>query len=125
MISSRRAAKVSAAAIGSHQVASHQDASHPDASHKDASHEDASCMEATDAKATDAKATDAKATDAHAAPIPHGGDLAAARLLFPDAPQPFVDLSTGINPHAYPVPPLRPGLFSALPPAAALAELLA
>jgi cobalamin biosynthetic protein CobC len=28
----------------------------------------------------------------------HGGDLAAARRLFPHAPQPFIDLSTGINP---------------------------
>jgi len=33
----------------------------------------------------------------------HGGDLGSARRLFPDAPLSFVDLSTGINPHAYPV----------------------
>ena len=28
----------------------------------------------------------------------HGGALDAMRRLFPDAPQPWVDLSTGINP---------------------------
>jgi cobalamin biosynthesis protein CobC len=37
-------------------------------------------------------------------PIPHGGRLAQARRLHPDAPAPFIDLSTGINPVAYPVP---------------------
>src|SRR5262249_29830775 len=45
------------------------------------------------------------------APLAHGGDLTAARRLFPDAPQPFIDLSTGINPHPYPLPPL-PGVGS-------------
>jgi cobalamin biosynthetic protein CobC len=35
------------------------------------------------------------------APLPHGGDLAAARRRFPDAPEPFIDLSTGINPYPY------------------------
>jgi cobalamin biosynthesis protein CobC len=63
-------------------------------------------------------------TDAFGA-IPHGGDLGAARLLFPDAPQPFVDLSTGINPHAYPLPALAANLFTQLPQAAALRELAA
>ena len=33
----------------------------------------------------------------------HGGSLGRARALFLDAPQPFVDLSTGINPHSYPL----------------------
>ena len=28
----------------------------------------------------------------------------AARQMFPDAPEPFIDLSTGINPHPYPLP---------------------
>ena len=32
----------------------------------------------------------------------HGGSLERARALFPAAPQPILDLSTGINPHAYP-----------------------
>src|SRR5437899_1476103 len=32
-------------------------------------------------------------------PLAHGGDLTAARQMFPDAPEPFIDLSTGNNPH--------------------------
>jgi cobalamin biosynthesis protein CobC len=55
----------------------------------------------------------------------HGGNLVAARQLFPDAPQPFIDLSTGINPHSYPVPPLPPALFARLPEPAALDRLAA
>jgi cobalamin biosynthetic protein CobC len=54
----------------------------------------------------------------HAAPaeaIEHGGRLAAARRRFPDAPEPFIDLSTGINPVAYPVPPLPATAFTRLP----------
>jgi cobalamin biosynthetic protein CobC len=53
----------------------------------------------------------------------HGGNLVAARQLFPDAPEPFIDLSTGINPHSYPVPPLSPDLFTRLPEPAALHRL--
>jgi cobalamin biosynthetic protein CobC len=45
----------------------------------------------------------------------HGGDLDGARRRFPDAPQPWVDLSTGINPIGYPVPPLEPELWAQLP----------
>jgi cobalamin biosynthetic protein CobC len=56
-------------------------------------------------------------------PLAHGGDLAAARLLFPGAPEPFLDLSTGINPHAYPVPQLAPDAFTRLPEPAAIAGL--
>jgi cobalamin biosynthetic protein CobC len=33
----------------------------------------------------------------------HGGSLARARTLFPRAPEPWIDLSTGINPHSYPL----------------------
>ncbi len=33
----------------------------------------------------------------------HGGDLGSLRSAFPEALQPFVDLSTGINPWPYPV----------------------
>lgn len=47
--------------------------------------------------------------------MPHGGDLAAARALFPGAPEPFIDLSTGINPYAYPLPDLPEALFTRLP----------
>jgi cobalamin biosynthesis protein CobC len=58
-------------------------------------------------------------------PLPHGGDLDAARRLFPAAPEPFVDLSTGINPNPYPMPDLPAELFARLPETAALASLLA
>lgn len=56
-------------------------------------------------------------------PLIHGGDLSAARKLFPGAPEPFLDLSTGINPNPYPVPQLPPDLFARLPEPASLAEL--
>ncbi len=52
----------------------------------------------------------------------HGGDLGAARRLFPQAPTPFLDLSTGINPHGYPMPPLGAEVFARLPEPAALAR---
>ncbi|MGH6735402.1 MAG: threonine-phosphate decarboxylase CobD [Methyloceanibacter sp.] len=58
-------------------------------------------------------------------PLSHGGDLDAARKLFPGAPEPFLDLSTGINPHPYPIPPFAPELFSQLPEPAALERLKA
>src|SRR3712207_9481715 len=45
----------------------------------------------------------------------HGGDLDEARKLFPAAPEPWIDLSTGINPIAYPVPALPAFLFERLP----------
>jgi cobalamin biosynthesis protein CobC len=59
------------------------------------------------------------------APLWHGGDLSAARDLFPGAPEPFVDLSTGINPNPYPVPALPADLYARLPGSLALARLLA
>src|SRR5215470_17415909 len=58
-----------------------------------------------------------------ATPLEHGGDLAAARRLFPDAPQPFIDLSTGINPYPYPLPPLAANVFTRLPDSAAQIRL--
>ncbi|HEY6993424.1 MAG TPA: threonine-phosphate decarboxylase CobD [Xanthobacteraceae bacterium] len=60
-----------------------------------------------------------------AAPLPHGGDLTAARRLFPAAPEPFIDLSTGINPHPYPLPQMPCELFARLPEPAALDRLAA
>ena len=45
----------------------------------------------------------------------HGGDLGAARRRFPGAPEPFIDLSTGINPHPYPVPRFAADVFARLP----------
>src|SRR3569833_1777908 len=56
-------------------------------------------------------------------PLAHGGDLAAARRMFPDAPEPFIDLSTGINPHPYPLPALPPEIFTRLPDRAAVRRL--
>jgi cobalamin biosynthetic protein CobC len=72
-----------------------------------------------------ASATDIFPYNVADAPLPHGGDLAAARLLFPDAPEPFIDLSTGINPNPYPLPKLPAELFARLPDAAATARLAA
>ena len=57
------------------------------------------------------------------APLAHGGDLAAARALFPDAPEPFIDLSTGINPHPYPSPRFPEECLARLPDAAGLQRL--
>src|SRR5208282_3467937 len=53
----------------------------------------------------------------------HGGALEVARRLAPDAPTPWIDLSTGINPHAYPVPDLAPEVWTRLPEPASLARL--
>lgn len=61
--------------------------------------------------------------DRDALPLYHGGDLAAARRLFPDAPEPWIDLSTGINPEPYPVPTFPPETFSRLPDRDALRAL--
>ena len=45
----------------------------------------------------------------------HGGDLDGARAAFPEAPEPWVDLSTGINPWPYPLPPVPPQAWTRLP----------
>ncbi len=50
-----------------------------------------------------------------AAPILHGGDLDAARAAFPQAPEPWLDLSTGINPVPYPCPPFEASALQRLP----------
>lgn len=55
--------------------------------------------------------------------VDHGGSLGRAKALFPHAPQPFVDLSTGINPHSYPLFELPATALSRLPEAARLREL--
>ncbi|MCA2377192.1 threonine-phosphate decarboxylase CobD [Agrobacterium sp. 22-211-1] len=49
------------------------------------------------------------------AAIRHGGNLGKARLTFPDAPEPWIDLSTGINPHSYPHSPIPASAFARLP----------
>jgi cobalamin biosynthetic protein CobC len=53
----------------------------------------------------------------------HGGALEVARRLAPQAPEPWIDLSTGVNPHAYPLPDLEPEVWSRLPETGALAKL--
>ena len=45
----------------------------------------------------------------------HGGNLASARALYPDAPDPWIDLSTGINPVAFPVGDLPRHAWTRLP----------
>ena len=55
--------------------------------------------------------------------LAHGGDLDAARRLFPGAPQPFLDLSTGVNPHSYPFAQLPSDAFTRLPQPEAAARL--
>ncbi len=57
--------------------------------------------------------------------IAHGGRLIEARRRFPHAPEPFLDLSTGINPHPYPVPCFAPEQLTRLPEPEALAALQA
>ena len=53
----------------------------------------------------------------------HGGRLIEARCLFPTAPEPFIDLSTGINPLPYPIPPIAPSAWTRLPEPEAIARL--
>jgi cobalamin biosynthetic protein CobC len=57
--------------------------------------------------------------------LEHGGDLAAARAQFPDAPEPFIDLSTGINPFSYPCGEVAAHALTRLPQPADLARLAA
>jgi cobalamin biosynthetic protein CobC len=59
------------------------------------------------------------------AAVDHGGSLGRARALFPHAPQPFVDLSTGINPHSYPLFELPATALTRLPEAGRVEELKA
>ncbi|MGX1790712.1 threonine-phosphate decarboxylase CobD [Bosea sp. NPDC055332] len=54
----------------------------------------------------------------------HGGDLATAQALFPQAPKPWIDLSTGINPIPYPLPELPLSLWQRLPGKAEESALL-
>jgi cobalamin biosynthetic protein CobC len=57
-------------------------------------------------------------------PLRHGGDLSEARRQFPDAPEPIIDLSTGINPHPYPIPQLSSELLARLPQSVELDALV-
>jgi len=75
--------------------------------------------------ATSASATDMILTGGADEPLVHGGDLGAARRLFPGAVEPFIDLSTGINPNPYPLPRFSPALYARLPDPDALDALSA
>jgi cobalamin biosynthetic protein CobC len=57
--------------------------------------------------------------------VDHGGSLVRARSLFPHAPEPWVDLSTGINPHSYPLFDLPATALTRLPEPARASELAA
>ena len=68
----------------------------------------------------DSGATIAEVADA---PWYHGGNIIAARRLFPNAPEPWIDLSTGINPVPYPVGDIPASAWARLPQAADLSDL--
>lgn len=55
----------------------------------------------------------------------HGGGLDAAVERYGGRRADWLDLSTGINPEPYPLPPLEPGDWTALPDRAAIAALTA
>ena len=57
------------------------------------------------------------------APGYHGGNLGAARRLFPGAPEPWIDLSTGINPIPYPIGEIPPTAWTRLPQVEELSAL--
>lgn len=63
--------------------------------------------------------------DAPEIPLAHGGNLDDARRRYPDAPEPWIDLSTGINPVPYPVPRLDTETWARLPLASGLDALSA
>lgn len=52
----------------------------------------------------------------------HGGALDSMRRRFPEAPEPWIDLSTGINPWPWPVPASHYSGLNRLPGAAELAS---
>ena len=53
----------------------------------------------------------------------HGGRLGAARAAYSQAPQPWIDLSTGINPKSYPAPRARGETLNRLPDTGELSRL--
>src|SRR6201996_9692826 len=53
----------------------------------------------------------------------HGGRIDIAASLYPMAPLPWIDLSTGINPICWPVPTLSSASYQRLPLAAETARL--
>ncbi|MBT9292821.1 threonine-phosphate decarboxylase CobD [Prosthecodimorpha staleyi] len=65
------------------------------------------------------------APGASGAVVLHGGDLATARRLHPQAPEPWIDLSTGINPVPYPVGAIAVEAWTRLPGRDAADRLIA
>src|SRR3954468_14279015 len=61
----------------------------------------------------DERATSTRGSEPEA--IVHGGNLDEVSRCYPDAPTPWIDLSTGINPIAYPVPSLAAETWARLP----------
>jgi cobalamin biosynthetic protein CobC len=55
----------------------------------------------------------------------HGGRIDLAASLYPLAPQPWIDLSTGINPICWPVPELPTALYRRLPLASQMTAMAA
>ena len=55
--------------------------------------------------------------------IHHGGKLSLLRRKYPDAPEPLVDLSTGINPFPYAVPSIPVTAYTRLPEPVHIREL--
>jgi cobalamin biosynthetic protein CobC len=53
----------------------------------------------------------------------HGGNINLARVRFPDAPRPWIDLSTGINPLPWPIGEIAPSAWTRLPEPADVAAL--
>jgi len=53
----------------------------------------------------------------------HGGRLSVARKAYPNAPEPWIDLSTGINPHPFPAPRASAAERSRLPQIDEITEL--
>lgn len=64
-----------------------------------------------------------KGAGGDAGPVYHGGDLSQARAAHPAAPEPWIDLSTGINPIPWPVPALAREVWTRLPATADVAAL--
>lgn len=55
----------------------------------------------------------------------HGGRIDLAASLYPSAPKPWIDLSTGINPIPWPGPAISPTRYQRLPFAREIAEMAA
>ncbi|MDK9697912.1 MAG: threonine-phosphate decarboxylase CobD [Siculibacillus sp.] len=62
-------------------------------------------------------------TGTGSSPVYHGGDLAQVRARFPNAPEPWIDLSTGIAPVPHPLPVIPAEAWTRLPEASDVVDL--